>query len=435
MNNSYQEKIFFRYLIDTKDFINYVKPEFFESKELQKLYKICLEFILKFNQSPSIEQIFELVKSKKIDIDYETLKIFLDIDINNYDEDWLKETFEAWVEYKNLDVSVKSLIEYLKSTKINTENVKDVVLTAKNIILEGNNIDFNFDEGLDFFNPESHIQPVEDFFSTGYPYMDLCGGFATKSLIVLMAPPKVGKSWWLANLCANSIRLGYNTALISLEMRDRKVIKRLGANLLNIEIKKYNDVSKNSEKIKKLLNDIRATNQLYYNNEMGHLWVKEYPTSSASVIDIENYLKKIENNKKIKFKIVIIDYLNIIKNYRNPNSENLYMKIKQISEDLRAMAVRNNWCVLSATQVNRSGFDSSDLTMNNISESSALMHTVDQLYAIIQDPYMHANNKYLLKLVANRDEGMKNSKKEFLVDYNFGRITENMNTDIILDNL
>jgi hypothetical protein len=32
------------------------------------------------------------------------------------------------------------------------------------------------------------------------------------------------------------------------------------------------------------------------------------------------------------------------------------MKIKQIAEDLRAMAMRNSWAIVTATQVNRSGF-------------------------------------------------------------------------------
>ena len=47
---------------------------------------------------------------------------------------------------------------------------------------------------------------------------------------------------------------------------------------------------------------------------------------------------------------MIIDYINIMKNWRNPNSENTYMKIKQIAEDLRAAAQRNDWSIVTATQ-------------------------------------------------------------------------------------
>ncbi|NBO22859.1 hypothetical protein EBU94_05940 [bacterium] len=57
-------------------------------------------------------------------------------------------------------------------------------------------------------------------------------------------------SIWLANLAANSVRMGYNTAVISLEMRDRKVIKYplrdeeyLGINLPSIDELPYCDQS------------------------------------------------------------------------------------------------------------------------------------------------------------------------------------------------
>ena len=51
--------------------------------------------------------------------------------------------------------------------------------------------------------------------------------------------------------------------------------------------------------------------------------------------------------------ITLGDYINILANHRNPNTENTYMKIKQIAEDLRGMAVRRDYLVVSATQVNR----------------------------------------------------------------------------------
>jgi hypothetical protein len=234
-------------------------------------------------------------------------------------------------------------------------------------------------------------------------------------------------SIWLANMAANSVRLGQNTAVISLEMRDRKLVKRLGSNLLGISMRDYGQASADGESMKK-----RLANVGYDSLRMpGKLYVKEFPTSSAGVPDVERYLKKMEESKGIKFKLVVLDYVNILKNWRNPNTENMYMKIKQIAEDLRAMAMRNDWAIITATQVNRSGFGSTDLSINNISESSALGHTVDAMFGIIQDEIMHANREYILKLLANRDDGHKNSRKKFNIDYDFMRITEDANSEII----
>lgn len=80
-----------------------------------------------------------------------------------------------------------------------------------------------------------------------------------------------------------------------------------------------------------------------------------------------------------------------------------------------------------------SEFDATDLSMNSASESSGLVATVDGMFGIIQDPMMLTNNEYKLKLLANRDEGYKNSYKKFLVDYQHMRISEDPNSQIIND--
>jgi hypothetical protein len=107
------------------------------------------------------------------------------------------------------------------------------------------------------------------------------------------------------------------------------------------------------------------------------------------------------------------------------------MKIKQISEDLRAMAMRNNWCVVTASQFNRGAYNSSDVLLEQIAESAALIHTVDGLFGIIQDEIMLMNSEYFLKTLANREEGWKSTKKRFTISYDYSRIVEDMNSQII----
>jgi len=433
MTSTHLEKIFFHYLQSNREVQASVEPRFFESPLIRKVYELSRDFSSKYSDAPSRQQIVELSKIQNLEetISEEAVRALYEINLTEYEDEWLRETTETWIEYKNLDTSIYDVINYLKTTKVTAENIKEVVDKVKSIVNERNSIEFGFDEGLDFFNPESHIQPTSDTFSTGYNYIDLVlgGGFYSKALFCFIGEMKIGKSIWLANLAANSVRQGHNTAVISLEMRDRKLIKRLGANLIGISMKDYNHAANDEVSMKKKLSNVG-----YDSLRMpGKLWVKEFPTSSAGVPDVEKYLKKMEDAKGIKFKLIVLDYVNILKNWRNPNSENMYMKIKQIAEDLRAMAMRNDWAIVTATQVNRSGFGSTDLSITNISESSALGHTVDAMFGIIQDEIMHANREYTLKLLANRDDGYKNSRKKFLIDYDHMRITEDASTEIITE--
>jgi archaellum biogenesis ATPase FlaH len=425
------EKIFYHYLMEKKELTNVVKPRFFDSTDIRKMYEASVEFIERYSSPPTQNQLIEVIKIKGLgeEVTESKISMLFETNLNEYDEDWLKESAEAWIEYRNLDISVGDLITYLKTTKIDNDNIKEVVQTAKSLINDRNNIQFGFDEGLDFFNPSSHLQPTSDTFSSGFPYIDavLGGGWYSKALFCFIGEMKIGKSIWLANMAGAAVKLGYNTAVISLEMRDRKVIKRLGANLLGITMREYQKSADDQVGLKRKISTIGYDSL----QTPGKLWVKEFPTSSAGVPDIERWLQKMEELKGMKFKIIVLDYINILKNWRNPNTENMYMKIKQIAEDLRAMAMRNDWAIITATQVNRSGFGSTDLSINNISESSALGHTVDAMFGIIQDEIMHANREYILKLLANRDDGYKNSRRKFLINYDYMYLTEDPNTSII----
>lgn len=427
------EKIFYHYLMSKKELTNIVKPRFFDTYDIKRLYEVSVEFLEKYGNAPTPHQLIEVVKMQGLGEELTETKISMlfETNLQEYDDDWLRESTESWIEYRNLDISVSDLITYLKTTQINGENIKEVVQTAKSLINDRNNIQFGFDEGLDFFNSSSHLQPTSDTFSSGFPYIDavLGGGWYSKALFCFIGEMKIGKSIWLANMAASAVKLGYNTAVISLEMRDRKVIKRLGANMLGITMREYQKTADDQLGLKRKISTIGYDSL----QTPGRLWVKEFPTSSAGVPDIERWLQKMEELKGVKFKVIVLDYINILKNWRNPNTENMYMKIKQIAEDLRAMAMRNDWAIITATQVNRSGFGSTDLSINNISESAALGHTVDAMFGIIQDEIMHANREYILKLLANRDDGHKNSRRKFLINYDYMFLSEDPNTNIIND--
>jgi hypothetical protein len=109
----------------------------------------------------------------------------------------------------------------------------------------------------------------------------------------------------------------------------------------------------------------------------------------------------------------------------------MYLKGKHISEDMRGWGVRKNKSIISAIQAKNSAVGASDFNSTQSAESSGLNHTVDGMFAILQDEIMHANNEYFLKVLLNRNDGFKNSKKRFKVNYNFMRIEEDLDSDII----
>jgi KaiC/GvpD/RAD55 family RecA-like ATPase len=424
MDLNYSENIILRHVLSHPGYLENCRPNYFKNSGFQEILALAQKFWIRYREVPSAQQLEESAKleGKGESIQSGEIRAIYGLEMDKYQEDWLTEITELFIEYKNLVNSAVDGVKYIQSTPVTSDNIKDVINKFKQIVVERNNLDFSFDQGLDFFHAESHKQPKSSTFSSGFSFIDLVlgGGFAAKSLYVFMGMPKVGKSAWLGNLAAQAVKAGHNVAVITLEMNDRKYVKRLGANLLGIPVNEYSEAAENDQKIKK-----RIQAMTYENLKVpGKLFVKEFPTSQASVVDLESYLRKVEEQHGFKFKIVVVDYINILKNWRNPNSENTYMKIKQIAEDLRGVAMSNEWSVLTATQTKQSDFDSTDLSINSAAESSGLVATVDGLFGIIQDPLMYANREYKLKLIANRDDGYKNAYKMFNVDYNYMRIVE-----------
>ncbi len=432
MINAYQEQIFYHYILDHPLFLNVTRPEFFTNSNVKEVFEIAKEHALKYNEPPSKEQMIQLIAIKglaeKFNNDmveglYNTKQL-----LSQYGDEWLEQNIGPWIQVRNLDNVMRKSIAYMKTTKVTAENASEVVERVRHMMSHETAIDFTFNLGTSFFDPASHLQTRLARTSSGYDYIDICtkGGYWKGMLMVLFGMPKSGKSMWMCNMAAKSVQMGYNTAYITLELQRELVHMRIGSNMLNVPLDDYEKLVEDQDLLKQKLNTVRQRSL----RPMGELHVAEFPSSSASANDIEAYLKKAEELLGYKFDNIFIDYLNIMKNWRNPNSENTYIKIKQISEDIRGIGQRNNWAMISVTQTNRSGWEANDLSITSIAESAGLLHTVDILFGIVTNAEMKAKGEYFLKCLANRVAGYENTRKHYLIDWKHARIEEDRNSPI-----
>ena len=418
------EKIFFKLSLAKPKYLDKIQKGFYTSEEIDVMNVLAKKFHDKFHESPSRDQMTLLVNSPKVKekVEDSLMDLVYNTDLTQYDDEWLTSTIESWIKWKNFDSTLFDTIEYIKTTDVNPDNVESIISKVKGLINDRNSIVFNSDIGLDFFNADDHYHENREKVSSGYLFLDrlLSGGYDKDgSLVVYVGEQNIGKSIYLANDAANFVKMGVNTAFVSAEMAAHKVLKRIGANLLTIPMNEYDQKAKNKDLMKRKLESVGDGL-----TPPGQLFVKQFPTSQATVPDIEAYLKQIEEERKIKLGCIVIDYINILANYRNLNSENMYLKIKQIAEDLRAMGVRNGWLIVTATQINRNNYNSSDIGMGDVAESAGLSHTADLMLGIIQDDMMRASNEYWLKILKIRDGEGKGVKCKLDINYNYMRLHE-----------
>ena len=241
----------------------------------------------------------------------------------------------------------------------------------------------------------------------------------------------------LCNDAANYVRQGKNVLFITCEMAKEKVTRRISANLLDMTLEDYDKLVEDPAKVKRKLNKFMKDSINMNFVEPGKLRIKELPTGQGTVLDVERYIKEVEESQNYKVDVVIIDYINIMCNYRQPNSENTYLKIKTLAEDLRGLAVKYDVLMITASQIGRSALDSSDINLTDVSESMGLMHTVDNAIGIIQTEEMRigeliagvATPYYWMKILKIREGEGKGHK--FRVDINYDKMKLIERTDCV----
>lgn len=442
-SNSEKEYLAFFYLIDNYSDAQLYEPRMFRIPFLQKLFVIVKPFLVTYNVSPTVEQVLQLINSKGYsdnEFNAETIRGFWaqwQQEYSRTDKKYLRDVCQKLASYNYLISSLEVVATQLTEGAINMNNIDVKLPVIMNKFTVEGVFTGDVEPGHDFADPEAHKQLKIETVTTGYPFMDVClgGGWATKTLNIIAGQPKIGKSQWLCNIAANSINAGYNTAYITLELDESLVMKRIGSNVFNIPYEQYDSYAEDANLMTEKIRE--WNNSGFGMSGRGKLIVKSFPTSSASAHDIEKFLVSeekrlsVETNTEFKFRHVCIDYINIMADGRyGNNTTETYMKIKGICEDVRAAMQRNDWCGISLTQINRDGTDSSDITMNNVAESSGTPATVDSLFAIVADVAMRSRGQYKLKALALRNSNHMDDAKEYDFDHEYLRIIENSN-DII----
>ena len=206
------EKIFFRLSLEKVKYLQAIKSGFYTSEEIDALSFLANKFYTKFNETPSKEQLELLVKNhpkSKERVSENILNIIFEVDLNKYDEEWITSTAESWIKWRTFNTSFTDTIEFIKTTQVTPENVEAIVTKVKGIINDRNNLTFNSDLGLDFFDWEAHDQKETEKVSTGYNFLDdmLSGGYDKGgNLIVYAGEQNIGNSLYkfmCCHLCSN----------------------------------------------------------------------------------------------------------------------------------------------------------------------------------------------------------------------------------------
>ena len=228
-----------------------------------------------------------------------------------------------------------------------------------------------------------------------------------------------------------------NILMVSLEMSENEMLKRIHANVFNIDVNSFRDLSKTQGELDTLERMptskekiLEAYNNIKIQGSCGKLFIKEYPAGSFSALMLSDLVEKFKTEKDIDFDIIFIDYLGIMKSDLVSPAAGLYSYIKSIGEEVRAQAVKLHLPIVSCSQLNRQAINKVDGIDNSaVSDSYGTNATADFMIFLLQTEDMKQKSEMLCKVTKNRYTGITDS---FImnIDYpkmRFSDIEENKN--------
>lgn len=404
----YFEKILARQSMLDSTYLNsiadHIKPEYFEDKRISKYFDIIKNFHDKHQKLPTITEI----KTYLIDDDLKNGFRSLVESFKELDKNLNKEEL-----YQNTEIFLKEKSVYHTLLKVATE-ISDGVVDTSNILQQFEtacNINLISDKGIELFNDTDlmidDILNVESCISTGWEWLDnaLGGGFVEngKAMYIFAGQANIGKSIFLGNVAANIAQQNKTVLVITLEMSEMMYAKRMSSNISNIPMKEFVTASKSLKHIiKKKKEDIPN----------GKIYIKEFPPSTLTPKQLAAFIKKFEDSGE-KLDAIVIDYVNLLHSTMGTNS---YERVKYICEQVRAMSYTFKCPIITATQLNRSAYNTNNPGMEGLSESIGVAATADVILSIFQNDEDQELNIIRLGMMKNRfgPRGMVQTMK---IDY------------------
>ena len=385
------------YLASIADF---VKPEFFKNKAIASIFEIIRDFSEKRNKLPTVTEIKTYLVDEEQKTSFRTLvQSFNSID-KNLDNDELYENTERFLKEKAVYHTMLDVAEDVAGGKVDTADVLQK--------FEGScNISLVTDLGYDMFEDIDHL--IDDlnsekrYIPSKWEWLDEClgGGFleSGKSLYVFAGETNIGKSIFLGNIAHNISQQGKNVLLITLEMAELLYAQRICTNVTKIPMR---ELKLNGPTIK------HAVKQ-----EEGKIFIKEFPPSTITPNQLKAFIQKF-GEQGIKLDAIVLDYLNLL---NSPIGSNSYERVKYVTEQVRAMSYVFNCPIISATQLNRTGFDQDNPDLATISESIGLAATADCIVSIYQSEEDREMEIIRLGMMKNRF-GVRGTTQAMRIDYN-----------------
>jgi len=302
--------------------------------------------------------------------------------------EWLMDEFESFTRHKAIERAIIASADLLE---------KHAYGEVETLIKAAVQIGLARDMGTDYFeDPRGRLMGLKDKngqISTGWPCMDrkLFGGMNRGELNIFAGGSGAGKSLFLANLGVNWALQGLNVVYLTLELSEALVSMRIDSMITGVPTREiFRDLDDVEMKVKMI------------GKKAGQLQIKYMP-SGKTVNDIRAYVKEYEIKCGKPIDVLLIDYMDLLMPIgKKISAENLFVKDKYVSEEIRNLAMEKQVLCVTAAQLNRGAVEEVEFDHSHISGGLSKIQTADNVFGIFTSRAMRERGRYQLQLMKTR---------------------------------
>jgi replicative DNA helicase len=324
--------------------------------------------------------------------------------------EWFLTEFEAFTRRQELERAILKSADLLE---------KGDYGPVEKLVKDAVQISLTKDMGTDYFaDPRARLTALKDNngqISTGWPTLDrkLFGGMNKGELNIFAGGSGSGKSLFMQNLAVNWCLAGLNGVYLSLELSEGLSAMRIDSMLTNVSTK---DVFKDIDTVEMKVRMV--------GKKSGELQIKYMPAQST-VNDIRSYLKELQIKRGKRLDFLLVDYLDLIMPVSAKVSPNdLFVKDKYVSEELRNLAKELNCVFVTASQLNRGAVEEIEFDHSHIAGGLSKINTADNVFGIFTSRAMRERGRYQIQLMKTRSSSGVGQKIDLEFDIESLRIRD-----------
>jgi len=353
--------------------IDHIKPVYFKNKDIKAIFTIIRDFYEKRNSCPTLTEIKSYLTTDDLKASFKAVVTQFNTLDKNFNTDELSTNTETFIKEKSVYHTMMDVVEDINKNNVDTSKILSKFEKACNISLT---TEIGLDLYSDIDTVIKDLHSNEKYIPSKWKWLDekIGGGFLEegRALYLFAGETNIGKSIFLGNVAINIADQGKTVLLISLEMPEIIYAKRLVSSVSKIplsQLKIESDTLKNQ------------ISEYCIENPNAKIIIKEFPPATITPNALKAFIKKLIQ-KGIKIDAIVLDYVNLLHSSMGDSS---YERVKICTEQLRALSYTFNCPVVTATQLNREGYEITDPGLKTISESIGLAMTGDVIMSIWQE--------------------------------------------------